>query len=139
MTVFHPIKLYLQRQLAGYGPQANAWSKLNVEALCIHFFCVLSQHTRFKVQLTEVLGSVQCNNHHSVFKNIFFLWHLKGGMCAWDQTVLMHNWVDSLHPAVSEIYPIKEDNMSCLYLLTSYCIWLSKHWQYNFKTTIPGI
>lgn len=124
MIVFHPIKPDLQKQTVGQmrpTGQHNPWSKLNAEPCAFrHPFCVLSQHTRFKVQLTEVLGSIQRNNNHSVLKNIFFLWHLKGGMCAWDQTVLMHNWVDSLYPAISEIYPIKEDNISYLYLLTSY-------------------
>lgn len=94
-----------------------------------------SGHTRFQVQLAEVLGSAQCDHHHSMFKNIFLLGHLKGGLCARDQAVLMHDWVDSLHPAIPEIHPREKTAPPVRVFIVAE----DENTTLSFKSTVPKI
>lgn len=61
--------------------------------------------TRLQVQLTEILGSAESDDHHTVPEDILLGGHLEIDLCAGDQTVLLDHWVDGLYPAVPEIYP----------------------------------
>lgn len=40
-------------------------------------------------------------------EDVLLCGHLEIDLCVGDQTVLLDHWVDRLHPAVPEVYPVE--------------------------------
>lgn len=64
------------------------------------------QPTGLQVELTEILGGAEGDDHHTMPEDVLLCGHLEIDLGAGDQTVLLDHWVDSLHPAVPEVYPV---------------------------------
>lgn len=66
--------------------------------------------TGLQVKLTEVLGSAEGDHNHTMPEDVIPCGHFESELCVGDETVLLDHWVDSLHPAVTKVYPGKRDN-----------------------------
>lgn len=61
-------------------------------------------------------------------EDVLLCGHLEIDLCAGDQTVLLDHWVDCLHPAVPEVYPVegeteRETSVTCKDIVTEICSW----------------
>lgn len=65
--------------------------------------------TRLQVKLAEVLGGAEGDHHHAVPEDVLPCGHLESDVCPGDETVLLDHWVNRLHPAVPEVYPVERD------------------------------
>lgn len=65
--------------------------------------------TGLQVKLAEVLGGAEGDYHHTVPEDVLPCGHLESDLCAGDETVLLDHRVNSLHPAIPEVYPVERD------------------------------